>query len=242
MAMVSIASSPHPPRHRFTAEEFEQMCRAGILPLRGIELLAGEVIDMKSGPLVTRIYPAGAPPRHRFTTDEYREIAALGLLPDGGVELLNGEVIDKMTQGENHSWCTTCLNRIFSLSVGERAVVRVQAPLQLDGLSLPEPDICLVRPPLHRYRHRHPMAGDVLLLIEVAESSLLTDRNDKLRLYARNSVPEYWIANIVEQQIEVYRLPDGDTYQDRTVIALGQKASCLVLPDILVTTDELFLP
>ena len=179
-------------------------------------------------------------PRHKFTVEQYRSMLEQGLLPESGTELIEGEVVDKMTQGEAHSWCVTCLTERFVHDLTGRAVVRVQMPLTLDSFSFPEPDVLLVRGPRTRYRHTHPLAADVLLLVEVAEFSIGGDRNEKLKLYARNRIPDYWIVNIREAQIEVYRDPAGDSYTSMSIVPVGASASPLVFPDIAITAAELF--
>ena len=131
------------------------------------------------------------------------------------------------------------LNRLFSLSVGTRAVVGVQDPVHFDD-SEPEPDISLLRQRLDFYAAGKPRPGDVLLLVEVADATLDYDREVKLPLYAAASIPEYWIANLTDDVIEVYRQPQADgTYGDVQTFRAGQQVDVLALPGQTLAVDQI---
>ena len=148
--------------------------------------------------------------RRRFTVAEYDRMAASGILTeDDCVELLDGE-IDVMTPiGGRHAACVNRLNRLLGRQVGEAALVSVQHPVRLSTLSEPGPDIALLRPRADDYAQDHPSASDVLLLIEVADTSLDTDRAVKLPLYAQALAPEVWLVDLVADQIHRYTEPHG---------------------------------
>ena len=156
----------------------------------------------------------GTQPRRRlFTVDEYYAMADAGILTqDERVELIDGEIMVMAPIGNEHAASVDIGTDLFApLMVAARATVRVQAHLRLSERSQPEPDLMLLKRRDDFYRHRAPGADDVLLLIEVSDSSLSYDRSVKLALYARFNIPEVWIANIPARVIEVYTDPtDGD--------------------------------
>ena len=137
-------------------------------------------------------------------------MAETGILsPDDRVELLDGQIVDMFPVGPFHSGVGTRLQTIFTLAGGERWIVRTRLPVHLSNGSEPQPDLALVKPREDFYTGRHPQAEDVLLLVEVADSSVRFDREEKLPVYAREGVPEYWIVNLVEKVVEVYRQPSS---------------------------------
>ena len=155
-----------------------------------------------------------APTRHRLDVDAYYKMAEAGILTHPHrVELIDGEIFDMAAIGSPHAAVTNRLVRSFAGAAAEgRTLVSVQNPLRLDGSSEPQPDLMLLRPRADDYRGCHPSAADVLLLVEVSESSLACDRGTKLALYARFGVPEVWIIDLQGAAVEVYREPAGDAY------------------------------
>lgn len=178
--------------------------------------------------------------RHRFTVEEYNELIDFGVLGENDrVEFIRGEVIDKMPIGELHLFCVNQLNRILNRQVGEDAIVSVQNPIRLDD-SEPEPDVALLKPRDDSYRSGKPTANDVLLVIEVADTSLEIDREIKHKLYAESGISEYWIVNLLDGCVEVYRrgTPTGD-FQAAQVFGAGQTLSVVALPNCSVDVSQL---
>jgi Uma2 family endonuclease len=166
--------------------------------------------------------PAATTP-HRFDVDDYHRMAAAGILsPEDRVELIEGEIVDMAPIGSEHAATTDILNDILTraLATGQ-AQVRIQGPLRLDRRNEPQPDLMLLRPRSDRYRSSHPTAADVLLLVEVADSSLAWDRGPKLALYARHGVPEVWIVDLVGRTVEICRIPGPDGYAERRLFRDG---------------------
>ena len=167
-------------------------------------------------------------------------MAELGFLaPDARVELIGGEIHDMSPIGPLHSGVTIRLNRLFSLAAKGRWIVSTQNPVGLDNYSEPEPDVVLLKPAPDDYVSHHPAPDDVLLLIEVADSSLDFDRQKKLPVYARAGVPEVWIINLQESVIEVFREPHFTDYGQKAIVRSGEKASPAAFPDVKVDVADL---
>jgi Uma2 family endonuclease len=144
--------------------------------------------------------------KHRFTVEAYHKAYEAGALPER-VELLEGEVYAVSPMGKKHRLYVMHLDRVFQEAFGEEAVVMVQCPLALSADSEPIPDLVLLRPPLEAYRERDPGPEDVLLLVEIADTTLVQDRALKLPLYQKAGIPEVWLVNLVEEVLEVYAFP-----------------------------------
>jgi Uma2 family endonuclease len=114
--------------------------------------------------------------------------------------------------GSEHAGAVNALTRLLVQAVGERGTVAVQNPVRLDDLSEPQPDFAVLKPRADDYRRATPRSGDVLLIVEVADTSLAYDRDVKRSLYARHGVPEFWIVNLAGNEVEVCRAPTGDQY------------------------------
>lgn len=145
--------------------------------------------------------------RQLFTVEEYYKMAEVGILgPEDKVELINGEIIRMSPSKSEHANAIDLLGRELILSIQKRALVRIQNPININDQSEPEPDIAIVRQQEGTsYRNQHPRPEDLLLIIEVADSSLRFDREVKMPLYAAAGIPEYWIVNLQDQQVEVYK-------------------------------------
>jgi Uma2 family endonuclease len=131
---------------------------------------------------------------------------------DDRVELLDGHIYDMSPIGSEHAACVRRLDRLFQREVGSRAIVSIQNPVRLNEASEPEPDLALLAPREDNYAARHPRPDDVLLVVEVADTSLPFDREVKRSLYAQAGIPELWIVNLEADRIEVYRTPQETEY------------------------------
>ena len=171
-----------------------------------------------------------APTRHRLDVDAYYRMAEAGILSDPHrVELIHGEIIDMAAIVSPHAAITNRLARLFTRTLhDEVALVNVQSPVRLDAYNEPEPDLMFLRPRPVGYREGRPGAADVLLLVEVSESSLSYDRNVKLPLYAKFGIPEVWIVDVLGAVVEVYREPREDAYASREQTRAGALAPALI--------------
>jgi Uma2 family endonuclease len=178
--------------------------------------------------------------RHRFSVQEYYRMAETGVLkPDARVELLNGEIIDMSPIGPFHGGVVNYLIEVFTVARRGRWVTTVQNPVHLSDHSEPQPDLLLLRPSADFYRKRHPQPEDVYLLIEVADTSVTTDRDEKLPAYGRAGIAEVWIVDLNEEAIEVYRDPHFTGYGSRSILRAGEKAAPRAFPDAAVEVAEL---
>jgi len=170
-----------------------------------------------------------APARHRLDAGAYYRMAEAGILAEPHrVELIDGDIIDMAAIGSPHAAATNRLVRAFSKAVAEGpTLMSVQSPLRLDAYNEPQPDVILLRPRADDYRAGHPTAADVLLLVEVAETSLAYDRSVKLPLYAKFHVAEVWIVDLVGLAVEVYRQPKDGAYASRERLAEGSLSPAL---------------
>lgn len=153
----------------------------------------------------------------RFTRQDYDAMIAAGILDENDrVELIAGEILTKMPIGPSHASIVKRLNRLFSASAGERCVISVQDPIALDEFSEPEPDLALLISRADLYSSSHPTAADVLLIVEVSDTTPRFDRECKVPLYAAAGVPEVWLIDLVEKTLTRYRQPAGGSYRDVT--------------------------
>ena len=177
---------------------------------------------------------------HLFTVADYYRMADAGLFhEDSRIELIQGQIIDMSPIGAPHVGMVNRLNRLLVPLVGARGIVSVQNPVRLDDGSEPQPDVTILHPRMDEEDAGTPGPADVLLLIEVADSSLGFDQATKLPLYAGAGIREYWIVNLQERAIEVHRDPEGDRYARVRSAGLGEPLDILLLPGLTLPTAEL---
>jgi Uma2 family endonuclease len=162
------------------------------------------------------------PRPHLLTVHDYYRMAEVGLLhPDDRTELIEGEIVDMPPIGSEHASVVTVLTRRLLRAVDDSVDVRVQLPVRFMPRSEPQPDFALVRHTPDAYRHGHPTAKDVLLLIEVSDSTLRYDLDTKGRLYATQGIPEYWVIDLVNRRVVRHRGPSRKHYKERDEIPAG---------------------
>lgn len=150
--------------------------------------------------------------------EDYHKMAAAGILPDSGIELVNGEIIEMSPIGSKHLSCVNTLMELLFENLGRKVIISIQNPIQAGDFSEPEPDIAVLKRTPKRYADKIPTAEDVLLVIEVADTSLAYDREVKLPIYAESGIPEFWLINLDQQEIEAYWQPSGNTYKYRALL------------------------
>ncbi len=183
---------------------------------------------------------ATVPTRRRFTVAEYYAMADAGILSENDrVELLDGDLIVMPPIGNWHGGSVKLFANTFPPILQGRAIIAVQDPVRLDEHSEPQPDVMLLRWRDDFYRNDHPGPADVLLLIEVADSSIEFDRTVKLAAYARAGIPEVWIVARPERRIEVYSDPDAGSYATVRYHSPGETVAPQAFPDISLTVDQI---
>ena len=179
---------------------------------------------------------------HRFTVNDYHRIVEAGLLPEGSrVELIRGQIVDMHAIGSPHLGMVIRLNRLMVPALAGRGLVSVRNSVRLDMETKPRPDVVVLAPRDDDYdQPPHPGPSDVLLLIEVADSSLDYDRTTKAQLYAESGIGEYWIVNLTDRVVEVHRRPVDGSYQDKRCAAAGQTLDIAGLPGVSFLVSDLF--
>lgn len=179
--------------------------------------------------------------RHRLTVEEYHRLGEAGILgKDDRVELLEGQLVDMSPIGPRHAIAVDALTELLVIAVAGRAAVRVQNPIELDDATEPQPDIVLVRRPWRGYPTSHPRPGDILLVIEVADTSRETDLGAKLELYARAGIPEFWIVDLTMDGVLVCRNPSGHKYGSMSTVEPSGVLEVAGLPGVTIPAASLF--
>ncbi len=169
--------------------------------------------------------------RRRFTVEEYHRMAAAGILgEDDRVELLEGEIVRMSPIGKAHAACVKRLNLWFGQRLAGRVLVSIQDPIRLGDRSEPQPDVALLKPRDDQYAKSLPTVKDVLLVIEVADTTAESDRDVKLPLYARAGIPETWLVIIPRRIVEVHRNPGPDGYATVTTHPAGDTIAPVAFP------------
>ncbi len=175
-----------------------------------------------------------------ITADEYERMGEAGIFPpDARLELIEGEIFEMSPIGSPHAACVKFLSGLFHRFFANRFIVSVQDPVRLSDLSEPQPDVALLRWRDDFYRGAHPTPEDVLLVVEVADATVVTDRKVKLPLYARAGVPEAWLVNIPEGQVEVCSDPEGGAYRRAEVFGRDAEARSHTIEGLAVGVGEL---
>ncbi len=178
--------------------------------------------------------------RWHFNVDQYYRLAEAGVLqPDDRVELIEGEIIRMPPIGSPHASRVKRISYILHDVFEERVIVSVQDPVRLNDFSEPVPDVALLKPRGDFYAARHPAPEDVLLIVEVSDSTILTDRNVKVPLYARAGIPEVWLANLPKQVVEVYSEPAEGKYQKAVTFNLGEVLISPTVADLSLRVEEI---
>lgn len=214
--------------HRFDADEYHRVGELGILPRGGVELMEGRIV-----------FAAGRP--WRFTVDDYYKLARAGILgEDDRVELIDGEIIDMTPIGSRHAAHVRQLVAVLGQRLGGAALLAVQDPLRLSDGTEPQPDIMLLRTRADFYADAHPTPADVLLLIELADTSLTYDHDAKSALYSESGIREYWLVDLVQDQVLVHRDPSPTGYGSVETWHRGSGDwASLALPSLTVSAQLL---
>ncbi|MDZ8108355.1 MAG: Uma2 family endonuclease [Nostoc sp. DedQUE12a] len=182
----------------------------------------------------------------RFTIAEYHRLAELGFFKENDrVELINGEIIQMSAKGKPHSVCGTRLERELYKLVGDRATLRGQQPITLSNYTEPAPDRVIAKNRDDDYLANHPSPSDILLLIEIADSSLKYDQEEKLAIYAEAAISDYWIFNLVDNYLECYSEPYQDLqgkfgYRRKFIYLPNESVNLPYFPDLVLDLSKVF--
>lgn len=178
--------------------------------------------------------------RRHFNVTEYDRMAAAGVLrEDDRVELIEGEIVEMNPIGSRHAACVGRLTKLLERLAGDRSIVWVQNPVQVNDYSEPLPDVALLKPRDDFYAQANPQAADVLLLIEVADSSVEYDRDIKIPLYAQASVAEVWLVNLLGEAIEICSQPLEGKYREIYRVKRGESFSAKSIPDLTIDAHDI---
>lgn len=184
----------------------------------------------------------------RFTIAEYHRLDEIGFLQTGDredrTELIRGEIVFMAAKGTKHTVCCSNVNRELNKLVGDRAIVRCQDPILLPPDGQPEPDFAIVRDRPDQYLDGHPLPEDILLVIEIADSSLIYDRDIKGAMYAEAGISDYWLFNLSDHRLEAYSEPYCDAqgkgnYTQRRYIFSHQSISIPAFPDLQIELSKI---
>ncbi|MFL6228712.1 MAG: Uma2 family endonuclease [Pyrinomonadaceae bacterium] len=179
--------------------------------------------------------------KYWVSADEYERMGAAGIFPPGArLELIEGDIYEMSPIGSPHAACVDALTFLFSEVAKRRFIVRVQNLIRLNDFSEPQPDVTLLRWREDFYRGAHPTPADVLLVVEVADATVVTDRTIKVPLYARARIAEVWVVNVPDERVEIYTEPLGDAYQSVAQFGRGERAQSPTVGGLSVSVDELF--
>ncbi len=168
--------------------------------------------------MVGTCYVVAMASTYHFDISSYNRIIEAGILsPKDKVELVCGEIINMSPMGDDHIFSVLSFTQRLTATYRDEALVLVQCPIQIPPDSEPEPDFALLRLPIDRYKTKKPQPEDILLIIEVSDSTLAYDSGKKLSLYAKALIPEVWVRNLPENTLEVYRKPKKELYSVHSI-------------------------
>ena len=197
-------------------------------------------VSSKSEPLTLR---GDLPESRLFSAGEYQRMAESGVIgEDEAVELIEGRIVYMAAKDHKHAVATKRVNRFFSSKLADHVIVSVQDPILLNDFSEPEPDIALLQPPDERYLESHPRPADILLVLEIADTSLPYDRDVKGPLFARNQIIEFCLLNLQTRELEDYRDPSPEGYRSKRTYREEEIFNLVAFPDLSIKVKDLLPP
>jgi Uma2 family endonuclease len=176
-----------------------------------------------------------------ITADEYERMGEAGIFDESArLELIEGAIYEMSPIGSPHAACVAFLSMLLTRLYGDTNIIYTQNPIRLNDFSEPQPDVALLRWRDDFYRHEHPRPDDVLLVIEVADTTVETDRTIKLPLYAQAGIREVWLINLPDERVELYAAPVGGAYQTSQHYQRGANVQAQTVPDLAVSLNDIF--
>jgi Uma2 family endonuclease len=178
-----------------------------------------------------------------WTVQEYHHMSELGILDASDrTELINGKIVLKSAKTAFHVIALRLLASFLEESLDESVLVRTQDPILLDDFSEPEPDLAIVKGTMFDYADRHPSPEDVYLVVEIADSTLKKDCEVKDKLYARSNIADYWVIDVKNRQVHIFRTPTPTGYASHLILSDSQTISPLAFPEILLPISSILPP
>lgn len=179
---------------------------------------------------------------YRLRVEDYDKMIEYGIFDeDDRVELWEGILVERSPKGIKHANAVRRIDKIIGRKLGDKVIFSSQDPIRLNDFSEPEPDIALIKPPLEKYDLSHPTPADIFLLMEIAESSIVKDRN-KATTYARNGIPQYLLLNLNTNEIEDYREPAEDGYRFKQTYTENESFNLAAFPEVEINVTDLLPP
>lgn len=177
----------------------------------------------------------------KWTVEDYHHIIATGILDNRNVELIHGEIIEMAPEGEPHAYYSSEAGDYLTRLLGDRALVRQAKPITLPDDSEPEPDLAIVQRLGRQYLRHHPYPENIFWVVEYSQASLTKDKTIKHQLYAAVGIPEYWLVDLAQRQLVVWRQPRAGEYMEQQVLSSG--VICPVaFPDLRVAVAQIIAP
>ena len=178
---------------------------------------------------------------HKFTVQQYHLMHEAGVFAEGDrYELINGEIREMSPIGIKHAVCMAKTSRLFQINLGDQAIIWTQNPIVLRNNSEPQPDLAILKWRDDFYAGALPTPEDILLIIEVADSTISYDREVKAPLYAAAGIPEMWLFDVNKKAIEGYSLPSSSGYKQMRRYEANDTLAMLAFPDVIFKWEELF--
>ncbi|WP_431708614.1 Uma2 family endonuclease [Geminocystis sp. CENA526] len=178
-----------------------------------------------------------------LTVREYNLMAQVGILTnDEKVELINGQIITMSPQGSFHAAAIRRTDRLFGKVFKDNVIIQKQLPIIVNEISQPEPDIAIVKYDALDYDDRHPLATEVYLVMEIADTTLKTDLEIKRQLYASGNIPEYWVLDVKQRQLYIYRQANNGDYETTMILNDEGSIEPLNFPDVKINVSEMLRP
>jgi Uma2 family endonuclease len=176
---------------------------------------------------------------YKWTIDRYHQAVETGIFDDQSIELLQGEIVLMAPEGKPHTYFSDRLSKVLQRLLGERAQIRESRPITLPNNSEPEPDIAVVQPLDDVYLDHHPYPENIFLVIEYSNTTLNKDLGVKQLTYAEAGILEYWVVNLKDLELTIFRHPTANGYQSKTVVTSGI-ISLLAFPEISIEVQRMF--
>jgi Uma2 family endonuclease len=189
---------------------------------------------------IKQLDPSGKRP-HLLSVEKYDKMIEIGLFgEDEPIELLNGVLVEKMPKGPKHALYNDLASNVLREKFSQKAFIRNQNPIILDDYSEPEPDVALVKLPISKYFDSHPKPEDIYLVLEISDTTIGYDKNEKALAYAKAGICQYLLLNLNNETIEDYREPSFDGYFSKQTHKIGSKFSLVSFPKIEINFEDFF--